>query len=344
MVVRYLAAVAKDRRGMALLITIMVVSLLIGVTVQLSRTVHQGYFAAAAQLDGQKFASMSRSGLAIGVELLEMDRQNGSVDTLQDAWATLTDDQLAGLFTDGEVKVAITDLAGRLQLNSLVADEAGGLENEGGEELGSPVTREILLRLLVEGEFGVEGEEEARSIVDAITDWLDPDDEESEFGAESGYYHSLATPYECRNGAVRDIEELLLVKGVTPQLLYGDGGRPGLAEYLTVHGRDGVLNLNTMPTLLLQALHPLMTEELAEMLDEFRNSEEYLELLADSGWYRIVPGFPGDIELPSQALGVKGTYFLVTSEAAIGERSSTMRAVVSRGQEQRAHVIELRME
>ena len=40
-------------------------------------------------------------------------------------------------------------------------------------------------------------------------------------GAESDYYGSLSPPYAPRNGPPVTIEELLLVRGVTPQLLFG---------------------------------------------------------------------------------------------------------------------------
>jgi type II secretory pathway component PulK len=60
----------------------------------------------------------------------------------------------------------------------------------------------------------------------AIVDWRDPDDNESPSGAESQYYLSLPDPYTCKNGPFETVEELLLIRGVTPQLLYGDGSAP----------------------------------------------------------------------------------------------------------------------
>src|SRR4029453_19264093 len=58
-------------------------------------------------------------------------------------------------------------------------------------------------------------------VADAILDWLDPDDEPRELGAEVDYYSSLSPPYGTKNGPVDTVEELLLVRGVTPQLLFG---------------------------------------------------------------------------------------------------------------------------
>ena len=66
---------------------------------------------------------------------------------------------------------------------------------------------------------------------DAILDWLDEDDETRELGAEIDYYSGMG--YQCKNGQLGTIEELLLVKGVTPDLLFG-------ADY----NRNGVVDAN----------------------------------------------------------------------------------------------------
>ncbi len=56
---------------------------------------------------------------------------------------------------------------------------------------------------------------------DAILDWIDSDDIPREFGAESDYYAGLGVPYGPRNGTPASLEELLLVRGVTRELLLG---------------------------------------------------------------------------------------------------------------------------
>jgi type II secretory pathway component PulK len=59
-------------------------------------------------------------------------------------------------------------------------------------------------------------------IASSIMDWLDPDDDTRTNGAESDYYQTLNPPYNAKNGPLDTLDELLLVKGVTPQLLYGN--------------------------------------------------------------------------------------------------------------------------
>jgi type II secretory pathway component PulK len=94
-------------------------------------------------------------------------------------------------------------------------------------------------------------------IADAIVDWIDPDDTPRPNGAENDYYMGLSPGYRCKNGPLDSLEELLLVRGVTPDLLFGtdrnrngapdpgegdDGsgtpGDRGWSGYLTVYTRE----------------------------------------------------------------------------------------------------------
>ena len=59
------------------------------------------------------------------------------------------------------------------------------------------------------------------SIAEAILDWIDEDNTPRQQGAETDYYSSLTPGYAPRNRPPATIEELLLVRGVTPQLLFG---------------------------------------------------------------------------------------------------------------------------
>ena len=59
------------------------------------------------------------------------------------------------------------------------------------------------------------------AIADALLDWMDRDKTPRPAGAEDEYYASLTPPYSPRNGIPISLEELLLVKGVTRSLLYG---------------------------------------------------------------------------------------------------------------------------
>ena len=64
--------------------------------------------------------------------------------------------------------------------------------------------------------------DERDALVDAILDWLDGDDLPRELGAEEEFYQDLDPPRYVRNGEFESIEELLLVEGMSPDLLFGE--------------------------------------------------------------------------------------------------------------------------
>ena len=59
------------------------------------------------------------------------------------------------------------------------------------------------------------------SIADAVLDWIDDDDSQREFGAETDYYLGSNVPYGPRNTTPTSLEELLLVRDVTREMLFG---------------------------------------------------------------------------------------------------------------------------
>ena len=56
----------------------------------------------------------------------------------------------------------------------------------------------------------------------AIEDWIDEDDEPSEFGVERDYYLSLDSRYEPRNAPLQSITEMELIAGIEPNDIRGE--------------------------------------------------------------------------------------------------------------------------
>ncbi|MDR2174728.1 MAG: general secretion pathway protein GspK [Synergistaceae bacterium] len=83
-----------------------------------------------------------------------------------------------------------------------------------------------------------------------------------------------------------DISELLILEGMTPELLYGSREKSGAADYCTLWS-DGKINLNVAPIHVLEIL-PGLDRTLAEKIVEFREREP-LKKIAD---LRDIPGFP----------------------------------------------------
>ena len=74
-------------------------------------------------------------------------------------------------------------------------------------------------------------------VADSIQDWIDPDDLPRVAGAESDYYQGLDPPYYAKNAPIDDISELLLVRGVTPEM-YNGGSAPNPSG-MTFHHKLG---------------------------------------------------------------------------------------------------------
>jgi len=115
-------------------------------------------------------------------------------------------------------------------------------------------------------------EADARDIVvDSIMDWKDPDDFYRVNGAENDYYRSLKKPYDCKNGNLDSIEELLLVRGVTPELFYGkkgkktaDGGGTaegiGLSDIFSIYSSGEQIDINSAPLPVLRVVLGIPSE------------------------------------------------------------------------------------
>ena len=307
-------------RGLALLITLLVVALLVVVTMEFGRSIWHQYLVADGLGRGARLGAIARSGVVLGKVLLEQDgAEDSQADSLLARWAIDDDTDLSALFDEGVLELRITDESGRLQVNSLA------LQGAGGEAL-----RQSLLNLLLSGGFRIEGDSEARTIVDSLVDWIDEDDQEQEMGAETGYYRAAGKEYGCRNAPVRTVEELLLVRGISRKLLFGGEGLKALADFITVYGEDGKININTAPLEVLAALNPLMNADLGRSLDDFRRDSDNGPLLADPGWYLRVPSWPGDVTFDPQLITTSSRYFSIAATGSDGNGKRKLTAVVGR--------------
>jgi general secretion pathway protein K len=139
-----------------------------------------------------------------------------------------------GKIEKGQYTFRITDESGKIPLNALT-DSTG------------VVLKNLLMNMGYQ-------QEDAETVVDSILDWRDQDELRRLHGAESEYYTSLPNPYKAKNGPFDAVEELLLVKGVTPIMLYGDGKKKGIINYLTVSSNSNTINVNAAPKEVLMAV------------------------------------------------------------------------------------------
>jgi general secretion pathway protein K len=151
----------------------------------------------------------------------------------------------------GSYKVSIMDESGKISINGLT-DTSGVL------------LKSLLTRLDVKPEV-------AGTIVDSILDWKDGDDLHRLNGAESDYYRSLPNPYKAKNSDFETPEELLLVKGMTEEILFGHGKTMGLLNFITVFSKHAGVNLATAAREVLLSI-PFMTDGLVESILAYRDT------------------------------------------------------------------------
>lgn len=245
------------REGVALILVLLIIVLLSIIVVEYgyesqvnaSFAINQGSdFEAhlAAKSAVAKGMAALRADLLPNPELIDVSFDTTQIDSMQDPWALPAPMEP---LNEATMRFSVSDEYGKINLNALFDTREGG----------QPQLREPLADALYA--FFLMRDPEGDNPTDAILDWLDydDDDEERPEGAESGFYEQAEIPYACKNGPMDSIEELLLIKGITPKLYFGDPKADPpqlpLSEYLTVHGDwRGRVNANTAQPEVLAAM------------------------------------------------------------------------------------------
>lgn len=198
--------------------------------------------------EGLQKASIAESGIERGIMEIFYRRQNLNKEP-NDTWKTdMT--TYTGELGDGRYEVAVMDESGKVDINA---------------------APDIILRNLLNN-IGIQGEE-ADTIVDSVMDWKDADDLHRLYGVESSYYQSLPVPYKAKNADFETLEELLLVKGVTPEILFGNGERKALVDFITIHSRNAAINLNAASREVLMSI-PGISSEVADQIIALRETKD----------------------------------------------------------------------
>jgi len=200
---------------------------------------------------------------------------------------------------------------------------------------------------------------EATPIVNSILDWIDVDDQTRVEGAETEYYQTLSPPYRAKNGPIDDISELLLIKGITPEIYYGASATDYQPNYFSQQRNhfgqaaapptitvgltnlftplsDGRVNINTASAEVLQMI-PGVSPIIAEAIVSGRTGESDPMAPGIMGPYRSVnevsrmPNIPPAIvgQL-SQFCDVRSRTFQVQVDADVGGYKRTFYAVLGR--------------
>lgn len=341
----------RPNRGIALIVTLTIITLLVTVSLELNRQVRSAVTDSAAFRDRVTLRHMLNSGVNLAEAILVRDKQDSEADSIQEDWADpeILQQHLAQLeFEQGEISLDISDEMARIQVNALVNFPKGREFNENQHKLWQRFINLLLTRQEEADESFFSESIEPSEIIDPVKDWLDSGDNDAITGlngAEEDYYRDLDPPYGCRNGPVRRLEELLRIKGITGELFHSsDAAGEGIGRYMTVHGLQeaangftypGKININTAEIPVIAGLLPAGMEFLAPEIAAYRAEKqegEYVFELSGSDWYQQVPGCR-DVEINPELITTQSDIFRIECQGKLNDMKMTARVVVERHKE-----------
>ena len=152
-------------------------------------------------------------------------------------------------------------------------------------------------------------------IVDNIIAWRTPN--ATTMGVGDGYYAGLSPPYQCKHAPFGSVEELLLVQGVTPDMLAATVTSNGLTleDVLTVSSYDTNMDMTGQARL---NLNSATASSLLRRCGDVFNSTEISRIIAQ----RPRRGF----QSPADLLGVTGLRNPKQQVAKVYDRLTTSTA------------------
>ncbi|OPY03761.1 MAG: putative type II secretion system protein K [Syntrophorhabdus sp. PtaB.Bin047] len=244
-----------EEKGFALIMVLWVIIILMVIVMSFSVLAKTESRAALLFRDSLVEGLLAQAGLERAILEIYYRQENLNKTVVPDSGETLRVDGTAieGDVGDGRYVVRIFNEAGRINLNTM---------NDGNKI--------ILDNLLVN--LGVP-KETADTVVDSALDWMDKDILHRLNGAEDDYYQSLPNPYRAKNGPFDTVEELLLVKGVTPDILFGTKEHKGLIHFVTVYGDASKINVNFAAKEVIMALPGASEDRAAKIIDRRKQAE-----------------------------------------------------------------------
>ncbi|MFH1075703.1 MAG: type II secretion system minor pseudopilin GspK [Pseudomonadota bacterium] len=328
---------SKRDAGVALILTLMMVSVIIVVTLDFNRRMRSDLVAAANIRDNTMLRFAAKSGFNFAMALLKQEAQDtGQRDTLNEKWSDkeLLANELSQLTDLGDVKleVKIVDYSGKIQVNALVPTHP----QQEGEAAPPPsvkeAQRDLLVQFLMLPEFNID-EDDAKEMVASLIDWIDQDDNEYTFGATKGaedsYYKGLDPPYKCNNAPVETISSLRKVKGFSeiPLTTFNE-----ISKYLSPYceqNAPGEINVNTADDIVLRALAE--DDKVADLLgdiNESRRDPSKEEELQNITWFTEILRTSG-ITIPQDLVATKSNVFWISATARLSDEGGEDRLTKS---------------
>ncbi|HUK55445.1 MAG TPA: type II secretion system minor pseudopilin GspK [Nitrospiria bacterium] len=295
-----------DERGVALLLTLVILVLLTAIIVEFDYGAKVNLITAANFRDEVQAVYLAKSGVAAARAVLKDDAlHHGAYDALTEFWAQPIPPYPVG---DGFVSVEIADEAGKIDINRL-----GNNRSQARDDAAYMLKR--LLRVL-EVDPGV-----IDPIVEAIKNWVDPD--AAHDCLDEFYYQQQNPPYHCKKGLMDTLSELLLVKGVTPEIY------KKIRPYVTtVSSPSRPINVNTAGLPVLEALDDNIDPETAACIQDRRPYEN--SSMSDFFGCAVATPCKDPSSVCSRQIGVQSSYFSVKSSGKMYDTEKVITAMIQR--------------
>lgn len=264
---RYAGGASGSCSGSVLVLSIWTLLLLSMLAVAVGAHVSSNLDMTTALASRVTCASAARAGIVASIALISSDTNQW--DVAEEGW--LNDESLFRDVEVGQGSFSVTHEEGLA--SGLVVTNYGLFDEDRRINLNA-VTNQVgfeVVRSLLETAGGLD-ESDAVAIATCLADWIDDDDEEREGGAETAYYRSLAG-HTARNGRIAFPAELMLVKGMTPDIF------SRIRKHVTIHGADASVNFNTASPIVIasvtggrRGIERDVRDALAERILKYRES------------------------------------------------------------------------
>jgi len=204
--------------------------------------------------------AIAEVGIYRGLTLLKVPDATPSFDWLGDAWSSNEKEFREISVAEGSYSVAYDYDDAKGSPEGMRKTWYGLQDEEGKINLNS--ASPVVLSQFFQTVAGLDREKTAQ-IAHSIVDWRDLDSFQSDpsYGAEDDYYDSLNLPYEAKDAPFEVLQELLLVRGMNPEIF------ELVKDKITIYG-EGKVNINTATKEVLMALG--LDEKTAEAVLVYR--------------------------------------------------------------------------
>jgi general secretion pathway protein K len=358
-----------DEAGVALVLTLVIVTLVAVIVLELNYLMRVDIHTSANFRDGVRSYYLAKSGVTVIKELFSRNIQE--LEELKNVLLAGGSHTLP--IGEGSATVRVIDETGKININALVVDTGTPQQTAGArrpqQTAGSRPPQQTAGARAPQRRGAQPGEAETVSpwiritedlfqrlgidptLVGALIDWIDVDDiATGSGGAESSYYRGLEKPFTARNGTMETAAELRLIKGFTDEVLLKLGAKrvggivdPATNLYLSAlplpQGGGWRVNLNTAPAEILKSL----TREVGSFADAIvqRRAQSRIEKISDLQQL----GISGEALQDFQRLGtLTSLYYAVEARGTVGDMVKQITALIRMGGDQSSQILYWRVQ